>query len=59
MGNVPWSFYFNTNMCPCKDCKDRHATCHGSCEKYKEWQENRPKVQHVLVDLDGRNRKVR
>ena len=24
---------------PCKDCTERHATCHGSCEEYKEWYE--------------------
>lgn len=25
--------------CPCtKDCKDRNAYCHGTCERYKEWQ---------------------
>lgn len=27
------------NFCesPCKDCKDRSSTCHGSCERYKEF----------------------
>ena len=25
---------------PCKkDCSGRSATCHGECEKYKEWRE--------------------
>ena len=25
---------------PCKrDCQGRSATCHGECEKYKEWRE--------------------
>lgn len=22
---------------PCKDCPDRHAGCHGTCEKYLSW----------------------
>lgn len=22
---------------PCKDCSDRHAGCHGTCEKYLSW----------------------
>ena len=25
--------------CPCtKECKNRTPYCHGTCEKYKEWQ---------------------
>ena len=24
-------------ICPCKDCDNRTAHCHGSCEDYKEW----------------------
>ena len=23
---------------PCKDCTDRHESCWGKCEKYKEWK---------------------
>ena len=23
---------------PCKDCPDRHITCHSSCDKYKEYK---------------------
>lgn len=22
---------------PCKGCTDRHPTCHGACDAYKEW----------------------
>ena len=22
---------------PCKNCPDRQAACHDTCEKYKEW----------------------
>jgi len=24
-------------MCPCRDCPDRHIGCHGKCDKYQEW----------------------
>lgn len=24
--------------CPCKDCSDRHASCHADCDKYKSWR---------------------
>lgn len=23
---------------PCKDCTERHATCHAECENYIAWQ---------------------
>ena len=26
-------------IAPCKDCKDRHHSCHAECERYKEWKE--------------------
>lgn len=29
---------------PCKDCKDRHPACHGSCDRYKEWKRRLEKV---------------
>lgn len=29
---------------PCKDCKDRHAECHATCEKYKRFVEKRDEV---------------
>ena len=28
---------------PCKDCKDRHVGCHGKCERYKAFNDARPK----------------
>ena len=40
---VPWTFNDNPKKCPCYGCEERHASCHGSCQKYKEWQEARPK----------------
>lgn len=24
---------------PCRYCKDRNATCHSACVKYKEWRD--------------------
>ena len=39
---------------PCKDCTERHTGCHGSCEKYKEWQERYRAQQKHLAD--NRNR---
>ena len=26
---------------PCRNCEDRHIGCHGTCERYIEWKENR------------------
>ena len=25
-------------ICPCKGCTDRTLTCHGFCQRYKEWK---------------------
>lgn len=26
---------------PCKDCRDRCTYCHGRCERYRAWAEDR------------------
>lgn len=26
------------NQSYCKDCEDRHAACHDTCERYKAWK---------------------
>lgn len=36
--------------CPCIDCVDRTPTCHGECERYKEffkWNEEVKKRRHA------------
>ena len=58
-GPVPWYHMQNPNACPCRYCEERTPTCHGVCPKYKEWQEIRPKVEHVIVDIDESNRQRR
>lgn len=25
---------------PCKDCPDRHITCHSECTRYLRWKEH-------------------
>ena len=25
--------------CPCRGCPDRTITCHGFCERYRDWRE--------------------
>lgn len=30
---------------PCKDCEDRHAACHCTCERYKRWKEDSDKIK--------------
>lgn len=41
--DTPWTFGYVPNRCPCYCCQERSVDCHGKCEKYKEWQETRPK----------------
>ena len=47
---MDWMEYSNQNgtaltgkggdimKCPCKGCEDRTITCHGNCERYKEYK---------------------
>ena len=33
---------------PCKDCTQRSATCHGTCQAYKKWaKENQERNQRI------------
>ena len=41
-----------STIAPCKDCPDRSATCHATCEKYLTWS----KRQTELREEDHRNR---
>lgn len=37
--------------CPCNGCKDRTATCHGSCkEKYEKWRAELDKEKKTIRD---------
>ena len=29
---------------PCKDCPDRHAVCHDSCERYQAFHRERQEI---------------
>ena len=48
---------------PCNNCPDRHAGCHGSCEKYAAFKEEKAKVNEErraerTLYADYRNYKV-
>lgn len=30
---------------PCKGCTDRHAGCHGKCERYNKWANDRAQAK--------------
>lgn len=32
----------------CKDCKDRTVGCHGTCEKYKAFEEENKKYKEAV-----------
>ena len=32
---------------PCKNCNDRYLACHDHCEKYKEFDAERKRVQEL------------
>ena len=35
MNNV-WTFNYDPHSCPCYQCTERCVGCHGTCEKYKQ-----------------------
>ena len=41
---------------PCKDCPEREVGCHGRCEKYKEYKENREKECIWLISKNQTSR---
>ena len=43
---------------PCKDCKKRHAYCHGECEEYKEFERTRPRNPRNSYNARGKMRDV-
>lgn len=44
----------DTTKCPCRKCDKRHAFCHGQCEDYAKWVENKPKKQPNLYVEGGK-----
>lgn len=32
---------------PCKECTDRYLACHDHCEKYREYDAERKKIQEL------------
>lgn len=41
---------------PCYECTERNAYCHGTCERYKEFEANRPRTPRNLYNARGRMR---
>lgn len=39
---------------PCYECKKRHATCHGECEEYKDFEANRPRTPRNMYNARGK-----
>lgn len=40
--------HLKTLVCPCKDCQKRHEKCHGSCDKYKNWDAEQKKLKEEM-----------
>jgi len=40
--------HLKTLVCPCKDCRKRHETCHGSCDQNKNWDTEQKKRKEEL-----------
>ena len=35
--------------CPCKGCQDRTITCHGVCQKYQDWKQEREEIKKRIL----------
>ena len=47
---------FDPRKHPCYGCTERNATCHGTCERYKEFESKRPRTPRNLYNARGRMR---
>ena len=45
-------------MTPCKDCKVREFKCHGKCELYKQWKQERTKENRYNQQLKTKLREI-
>ena len=54
-GNNNYMLY-DPNKHPCKDCTERNAYCHGTCERYKEFERKRPRNPRNLYNARGKMR---
>lgn len=44
MSNNQFFMNYDPRKHPCKDCPNRNAYCHGTCELYKEFERTRPRT---------------
>ena len=45
--------------CPCKGCDHRKLGCHGFCDEYKKWRDNRDEIckkRQAYHDANGLSR---
>ena len=52
-GNYSLVFY-DPHKHPCYECKERHATCHGTCQRYLEFEANRPRTPQNTFSARGK-----
>lgn len=48
------SMNYDPNKHPCRYCKRRSPTCHGECEDYINWNENRPREPRSFTSSYGK-----
>lgn len=40
--------WMNENPAPCRRCRERNATCHADCGKYRRWERSKNKARADL-----------
>ena len=41
------------NRAPCRECTERHSTCHDTCEKYRSWKRLRDEAVKAQREGNG------
>ena len=49
---------FDPHKHPCYGCAERNATCHGECQKYKDFEANRPRTPRNMYNARGKMKDV-
>ena len=44
---------------PCKDCVERHESCHSSCDKYVDWRRMLDEQKRKIYSVKTAEREVR
>ena len=48
------SMNYDPQKHPCRNCTERNAFCHGTCQRYLDFERNRPRVPRNQWSASGK-----